>query len=115
MHELVVISNIFKAIKNAASKNNLVKVSKVKLQVGKLRQLEESMLRFAFDTISKETVAQGAQLELDYIPVVMFCTVCSSSFEVKGKKYICPSCESSDLQLLKGKEVILESIEGERE
>ena len=113
MHEFSIIENIFKAIEKVANEKGLTRIHKVKLQVGLLRQIEPRTLQFAFDTVSKGTFLENAILDVDTVPIIMYCNNCTATFEVKEQAYICPDCEGMDLKLLKGKEIILESIEGD--
>jgi len=113
MHELTMINQIFGLIEEVAKEHDIEKVTRVKLQVGELRQFIPSMLHFAFEAVSKGTVAQGAQLDIDYIPIKVRCKNCDNTFDVKEQTYICPICDGCDLDIVTGKEVILETVEGD--
>jgi|SaaInlStandDraft_4_1057021.scaffolds.fasta_scaffold45482_2 hydrogenase nickel incorporation protein HypA/HybF len=115
MHELSIISSIFSIIEDHADKELLTSITKVSLHVGALRHVQDDMLRFAFKAVAQGTRAEGAVLAVDYIPVITHCRQCAAEFEVSELMFICPQCESTDLEVLKGKEIIIESIEGERE
>lgn len=113
MHELNIIQNIFPIIENAAQKNHLKVVNKVFLQVGGMRQVVAEFLSFAFATIAKGTIAENAELIVESIPVTAHCKKCQQPFTIGENTYICPHCDSADLEILTGKEIILESVEGE--
>lgn len=114
MHEFKLIQNIFTIILDTANSNALRSVKKVTLQVGKLRQLAPEFLRFAFAIVSKDTIADGAELEVQHIPVTMKCGSCSQQSAIEEDYYLCPTCQSTDLEVLSGKELIIASIEGEK-
>jgi len=113
MHELGIISNIFKVIEEVASENNLKKITKVKLKIGKLCQVVPAMIENAFEVVAKETIAKGAALEVEYEPIRMKCLSCQKEFEVDDKIYICPACEQTELEMLAGAEISVESIYGD--
>jgi hydrogenase nickel incorporation protein HypA/HybF len=114
MHELKIIQDIFPIIENTAKKNHLKSINKVFLMVGGLRQVVLEFLQFAFKVVAEDSIAANAELIVKLIPVTACCKKCRQQFNVGENIYICPHCDSSDLEVLTGKEIVLESIEGER-
>jgi hydrogenase nickel incorporation protein HypA/HybF len=113
MHELKIIQDIFPLIEKVAKENNLKAVNKVVLSVGKLRQVEPNFLRFAFTHVAEDTIAKDAELEIKLIPVTVICQDCKKRFEIQENFYVCPECNGVALEVLTGKEVVLENIDGE--
>ncbi|MCK4797476.1 MAG: hydrogenase maturation nickel metallochaperone HypA [Spirochaetes bacterium] len=114
MHELSIITNIFKKIEEVAENNSLIKINKVKLKIGIMRQVIPEFLRFAFEAVSKDTKAEKAELEIEYIPIKMKCNSCANEFIVENNIYICPLCNNTKLDILSGQEIILQSIDGDQ-
>jgi hydrogenase nickel incorporation protein HypA/HybF len=115
MHELSIIQNIFPIIENVAKENHLKIVNKVFLKVGGLRQVVLEFLQFAFTTVSKGTIAENADLIIELIPITVDCKNCQKQFTIEENVYICPSCDNTELEVLTGKEVVLDQIEGEQD
>ena len=113
MHELSVISSLFKIIEEVAEENHLTKITTVTLKLGKLQQIVPEMLTFAFETVSQGTKAEGARLNVEYAPITMRCNACQTQFIVEEHLYLCPACKQTDLTMLQGAEILLESLEGE--
>jgi len=113
MHELTVISNIFNIILDAAEKNNLSKISKISLKVGRQRHLASDLMKFAFDSVSKDTIAAGAFLDIEKVDIKMRCRSCGLNFIVEDNTYLCVSCGSAGLETISGRDLLIESIEGE--
>ncbi|MGD9152334.1 MAG: hydrogenase maturation nickel metallochaperone HypA [Gammaproteobacteria bacterium] len=113
MHEFSIMQGVFKLLEDIAVKNNLIKINKVILRIGKLRQVFPDFLRFAFENISKDTIADGAELIIEEIPITMRCKSCNQEFTVEHHTYVCPVCGAVKLELLTGKEVLIASVEGE--
>ncbi|MDA3939499.1 MAG: hydrogenase maturation nickel metallochaperone HypA [Spirochaetia bacterium] len=113
MHELTVVSNIFKIILETAEKNNLSKISKITLKVGRQRHLAPDLMKFAFDSVSKNTIAYGASLDIERVDIQMKCRSCDIDFTVKNNTYLCIACGSANLETIAGKDLLIESIEGE--
>jgi hydrogenase nickel incorporation protein HypA/HybF len=114
MHELGIITNLFSIIEEVAEEHNLIKIHKVKLKLGKLQQIVPEMLTFAFETVAEGTRAEGAILDVEYIPVRMKCHGCGREFIIEDHIYICPECAQTRLTMLEGMEIILESLEGDQ-
>lgn len=113
MHELTVVSNIFKIILETAGSNNLTKISKISLKVGRQRHLAPDLMEFAFNSISKDTIAAGACLDIERVDIKMKCRSCGLNFIVEDNTYLCVSCGSARLETITGRDLLIESIEGE--
>ena len=114
MHELGIIHNLFTIIEEVAEENKLVRINKVKLKLGRLQQIVPEMFTFAFETVAKGTKAEGAVLDIEYVPIKMLCKTCNNEFIVEEHVYICPECAQTNLTMLEGMEIILESVEGDQ-
>lgn len=114
MHELGIITNIFTILEQIAAEHHLTRIHTVRLKLGKLQHIVPDMLEFAFETVAKDTVAEGANLEVEEIPIRMQCQSCEHEFIVDDHCYICPRCEHTGLTMLSGMEILLESVEGDQ-
>jgi len=113
MHELTIITDILETAKQAARENNLKKINKIYLKIGKLQQVVPEMLEFSFQVVSRDTIAQGAALKIETIPIKVNCKACLKETIVKENIYICPACDRTHLEILTGKELMITSIEGD--
>lgn len=114
MHEFSIVENIVTLLKQIAKDNNFVSIKKATLKVGKLRQIVPENMKFAFGVLTKDTVASSAELIIEEVPVKVFCKSCKNEFIVTDNVYVCPNCSSFELEILTGKEIVLENIEGEK-
>ena len=113
MHEMSIMTSLFNILEDIAKENNLSKIYKVTLSVGKMRQVVPVAMEMAFTAVTNGTIAEGAKLELESVPVKMRCSTCSREFNVDHNIFICPECESAKLELIQGDELIIKNIEGE--
>lgn len=113
MHELSIIKNILEILEGKAKENNLLSISVVHIKIGELRQLVPEFLQMAFETAANDTVAEGARLIIELVPIKMHCAACCQDFRVEAHEYVCPACASTELTLLSGKEIVIAEIEGE--
>lgn len=112
MHELSLSSAIVEtAIKHADGRT----VKAVELTVGALRQVVPASLEFYFEIVSRDTVCEGARLELQVVEARVSCNACGESWTLDDPIFRCPSCESTDVEVLSGSEFMVESIDVEEE
>ena len=114
MHEFSIMQNLLKIIEKEAEANSLSKVNAITVKIGKLRQVVPEFIEFAFTTIAKDTVAANAKLNIESIPITIHCGKCNQDYPVIEDTYTCPKCDSIDIKVITGKEIILASIEGDR-
>jgi hydrogenase nickel incorporation protein HypA/HybF len=114
MHELQVTERILNIVINHAQKNNVTKVMSISLRVGELSDLENEWIQHYFDYLAKDSVAAGAKLVIERVPVVMRCDECGHSFEVnikEIKEIQCTECESKTCTLVSGKDYYIKDME----
>ncbi len=110
MHELSISSAICDtAVRHAAGR----RVTCVAVRVGRLRQVVPASLSFCFGLVAKDTVCDGAQLELEIVPARLRCADCGHAWEIDVPAFRCPRCESADAEVVSGEELEVESIEVE--
>jgi hydrogenase nickel incorporation protein HypA/HybF len=113
MHELGVTENIVSITLAKAGEAQASKVLKINLVVGELSGFVPDCIQFYFDTLSKDTIAQGAVLNFETVPAQLRCRNCSSVFCPKDTLWSCPKCESRSIEIFKGRELYIESVEVE--
>ena len=113
MHEIGIAEDLSLIILDAARKEKLKKVTKVNISFGELIQIVPDIFEFAFREAVRDSVAQDAGIDIEIVPVKMKCKNCGSDFNIKKDFFICRNCNSSDLEIIQGKELFVKSIEGE--
>jgi hydrogenase nickel incorporation protein HypA/HybF len=112
MHELSISSAVVQtAIDHAAGRQ----VSVVSVRAGHLRQVVPRSLHFYFEIVARDTVVEGARLELEIVPARLRCTGCDHEWDVQTPAFRCPQCQGGDVTVLSGEELEVESIEVEDE
>ena len=114
MHEMTVALGLLTILKERASANGITRISTVRLKVGRLRGLESRQLRAAFEVVSEGSVAGGAALEIDDVAAEARCRACGTVWRLAGYRLECPKCQSADAEILAGRELYIESFDGER-
>jgi hydrogenase nickel incorporation protein HypA/HybF len=113
MHELRIAEDLSVIVLDTALSNNLSKVTKVNIIFGQLIQIVPDIFEFAFRETVRNSVADGAELYIEIVPVIMKCLNCGNDFQPKENLFACNICSSTDLGIIQGKELFIKSIEGE--
>ncbi|MCL2011083.1 MAG: hydrogenase maturation nickel metallochaperone HypA [Synergistaceae bacterium] len=113
MHELSLAEAINNTIKELCERSDWVRVRRVVLKIGSMRQVDPELLSFAFNAVGGGTVSEGAELSILEVPVVFKCHTCGKTVSCEGTAFSCPDCASSNVELLSGMELTIESLEVE--
>jgi hydrogenase nickel incorporation protein HypA/HybF len=88
-------------------------VVKVELRVGRLRQVAPDALAFAFQLIAEGTPAEGAELEIEDVPVRVSCASCGVESEIAAFPLACAACGRHGVDVVAGEEFHVQSLEVE--
>lgn len=113
MHEMAIAKSIIDIAIAAAEKAGARKVTRVNVIAGELRGIIPLQLTYCFGLMAENTIASGAQLGLEIVPISGKCRRCDETFVVKDYRYICPKCQSEDVQTVSGTELRVKDIEVE--
>lgn len=109
MHELGITQNIIAIVsENAQNK----KVQRVLLEIGQLSAIMPDAIQFCFDICAKDTIIEGAKLEIIEIPGMAKCRQCGNKFHVDKPFGIC-ECGSLEIDIISGQELNIKEIEVE--
>ncbi len=112
MHELSIAQEILNIVKNSIP-SETQKLKSVKIRVGKLSGILIDSLKFCFEAIINDTEFSGASLDVIEIPIKISCAECKTDTELNEPIFICPRCNSFNVQLLAGRELEITEIEVE--
>ena len=133
MHEWALAESVANTVLKYKKEKNLITVSKVLVKIGKLQQIERAVFESALDEIVKMKEIEG-EFVIKEENASFKCRICGREwgFEEGVKKlneaeseYVhfipdvirvyskCPICGSPDFEVLKGRGVWIEYIEGE--
>ncbi len=107
MHELSIASAVLgTSLKHADGRP----VELVAMRVGKLRQVVPRSLQFYWDIVTRETVCDGARLELEEIEARLRCEECACEWEPLIASFRCPDCASAGVRVIAGQELEIEYL-----
>jgi len=137
MHEWALAESVIETVFKEAEKESLKEIIKVKVMVGELQQIDLDVFTLALESILEP---HGPALSMDKISVgidksILKCRVCGENWsysdtlkelaedeteaihfvpEVAHVYVRCPRCGSPDFEILKGRGVWIDYIEGEK-
>lgn len=112
MHELSVASAVVDtAVRHAGGR----RVAVVRVRAGHLRQVVPGSLEFFFGLVSRDTLCDGARLELEVVPARLRCATCDRAWAIDVPAFRCPHCGGADVEVVAGDELEVESIEVEED
>ena len=74
----------------SAQKEGANRIVAIRLKIGTLSGVVPDALRFAFDTLTTGTLAEGAGLAIDDVPARFWCGTCAKEFEAGDLLSECP-------------------------
>ena len=111
MHELSITQTMLELVLEQARQNGANKVQGINLVIGEMSGVVDDCVRFYFDFLSKETIAEGARLSFKRVVPKARCLECGKKFTLNGLDWTCPHCRTTRIDIVEGKELVLESIE----
>ncbi len=114
MHELAVTQSILDIVLQNASQAQATKITNIYLVIGDLSSIVDDSVQFYWDIISKDSIAEGAQLQFRRITTQFECLDCHEVYQPDGDSIICPHCGSTRIKVLSGEEFYLEAIDIEK-
>lgn len=111
MHELSIATNIINVIEEQQREHGFERVSKIHLKIGEFSSVVPEALEFSFGIAARGTVAEGAELVIEIIPLMLRCRSCGEEFHSEPYIFVCPNCGGTELEMLSGTELQIDSIE----
>ncbi len=111
MHEMALAESVREIVQDTATANGAKRVKTVRLEIGKLAQVELESMRFAFDVVKRGSLAEDAALEIVESDGTAWCMACSTAVLITQRGDACPHCGSYQLQVTGGDRMRVMDIE----
>ncbi|MCE1184516.1 hydrogenase maturation nickel metallochaperone HypA [Zoogloea sp.] len=111
MHEMSLAEGIRQIVEDAARAQGFRRVRSVILEIGQLASVEVESLRFCFDVVMKDSIADGATLRIDTLPGQGWCMQCACQVDIAALYDPCPRCGSYQVQAVGGTEMRVKELE----
>lgn len=102
MHEASLAGAVLQLVEAAAQRENFKRVTLLRLEVGKLAQVELRALHFSLAAIAPGTVLEGAAFEFEEPEGQACCQDCGLTMALPERAMACTRCGGYRLQLTAG-------------
>lgn len=113
MHELSLAQNILDIVEQEMTRHGATRATLIRIDVGEFTAVVPESLSFCFEVITRGTPLEGVKLEMNPVPLTGRCKGCGEEFKIRENNFICPWCESKDIETIAGKELLVKEIEAE--
>jgi hydrogenase nickel incorporation protein HypA/HybF len=107
MHELSIANGI---VEICAERAGTARVIRVRLEIGQLSAVLPDAVRFCFDVCARDTVLEGAALEIVETPGRAVCRDCETEVGLARLVGRC-TCGSANLRVIAGEELKIREME----
>jgi len=114
MHELAICQALMNQVESIAAERNARSVVSIVVGMGPLSGVEAQLLKHAYPVASAGTIAEGAELVIEDLPVRIRCTECGNESDASPNKLVCKVCGDWRTTLISGDELMLMRIELEK-
>lgn len=107
MHEIGICEGVLAAVERRAEGRP---VDGFTVRVGTLLRVVPESFAQSFELVAAGTVADGAEPQLEFVPVSCVCEACGGTFDSDDPMPICPACDSVRVARSGGDDLVLTAI-----
>ena len=113
MHELAVCQALIGQVERVAREHDARRVTAITLAIGPLSGVEPKLVEHAYPLAAAGTVAEGARLVIEGVPVRVRCRKCRGETAVETNRLLCGACNDWQVDVIAGEELLLQRVEFE--
>ena len=113
MHEMSLAEGVLQLIEDSAKTENFSRVKTVWLEIGQLAGVDAEAMKFCFEAVVRDSIAQDARLEIIETPGQAWCLQCAETVQVQALYDACPKCGSHQVQVTGGNEMRVKELDVE--
>jgi len=102
---------IVDCVAEQAARHGLERVSAVHLRLGAGAGVVRDSLRFSWEIACAGSVAAGSRLDIEDVPLAVYCERCDQERTLERFILRCPVCQSPTPRILRGRETQVVALE----
>ena len=110
MHELGILNAMVHTVERVVNEQGIDEVDKLVLEVGELSGIVPRYMEEAWPAARHDTFMENTELELIVVPGIVKCRDCGRVFNAASTDLKCPDCESRNMQILEGNDLMIKEI-----
>jgi len=111
MHEIGLMQRMVEVALDRAAGAGARHIERVTVRVGVESGVVPEVIAFAFDVATRGTIAEGAELQIEDVPLACFCAACELEFAPADALHECPRCHRPGTEVRRGREFELALLE----
>jgi hydrogenase nickel incorporation protein HypA/HybF len=112
MHELSIALSIIEGVEEEIARRHDARVAAVHLKLGPFSGVVKDALLFSYEIACEGTPLQGSRLEIEEIPVVLYCAVCGQERPAVSIQHLCCAvCDTPSTDMRRGSELEVFALE----
>lgn len=112
MHEVALVESLLQSVQEHIHDSGVTgRVRRVEVVIGRLSGVVPEAFRFAFEVLSPDVLGPGCELVIRETAAVCRCRQCGAVSELTDVVLFCPQCQSDDVLIEGGRDLLLQSIE----
>ena len=111
MHETRFINEIFTVLKQKLSENAAYRQVLVNVRLSPFSHVAAESLQGSFQELIKGGKFKSVRLKVLPLEILLECKNCRRTARITKRVFVCPFCNSADINLQADKEFFVESIE----
>jgi hydrogenase nickel incorporation protein HypA/HybF len=113
MHEMALAEEVLQIVEDAARREGFRRVRALWLEIGQLSSVEPEAMRFCFEAVARDSVADGARLEIVAVAGSAWCETCAAPVALANFGDACPDCGGYRLKVTGGTQMRVQQLEAE--
>ena len=111
MHELGIAQTILERVDAIRLEHDVPCIVSVQLQVGTFSGVDPYALELAFAVATEGTLFADTRWDIQPIVASVTCLACGATTTPDGPFPICMDCDSTDIEVVAGRELMIDTIE----
>jgi hydrogenase nickel incorporation protein HypA/HybF len=111
MHELSIALSMIEQIEFEAERHGGGSVETVYVRIGVLSGVDIQALSFAYEIARAGTSVAGSRLEIETVPLSVYCPQCRATHSPDAQQITCPHCLTTPQEILAGRELEIKALE----
>ena len=111
MHELSIAQSIIERVEAIRTEHEASGIASVQLQVGTLSGVDPYALELAFSVAVEGTLYADTRWDIESVVARVKCRTCGNTTAPDGPFPICMSCDSTDIEVVAGRELMIDTLE----
>ena len=104
MHELSLAAEVINLAQREAEKVMAKSIVEITIEVGDLSGVEANAFKSALGLLVKDSILEGAQINIIKSPGKGKCHSCNHEFEMNQRMVTCPKCQAFPSEIIGGRE-----------